>query len=348
VLFNLPTDYVVSKYLQYAGYAKFKRLSNVYEASCPICREGNSWGKKKRSFYLIKKNAICCHNCGWYSNPYKWVKKVSGLNDIEIINEVKAFDTSFLTNIKEEDIPIKNIKTDTLPENSINLFDPNQIEFYKENKIVKIALSYITDRRLDTAVNKPQALFLSLTDRVHKNRLIIPFYYKNKIVFYQTRTLLQSDNKVRPKYLSKIGGEKTLFNFDNITSDVEHIFLFEGPIDSCFVKNGMGLTGIQEKSKKTFSAFQHNQLNEINLYKRIFVLDSQWQDEASLRKSRILLDQGENVFIWPEKLGKRYKDFNEICIDMKRDYIKPSFIVDHSSTGLKGVIELSKITKYKD
>jgi len=343
VLFNLPPDYIVSKFLQYAGFAKFKRLSNVYEACCPICREGNSWGKKKRAFYLVKKNAICCHNCGWYSNPYKWIKKVSGLNDIEIINEVKSFDPTITTHTDKTENVAPKVNTELLPENSINLFDSNQVDFYKDNKIVKIALNYIIKRKLDTCINKPPALFLSLTDKVHKNRLIIPFYYKNKIVFYQTRTLLESDNRTKPKYLSKIGGEKTLFNFDNIDNDIENIFLFEGPIDSCFVKNGLGLTGIQEKSRKTFSNAQQNQLNEINLFKRVFVLDSQWQDKASLRKSRVLLDQGETVFIWPEKLGKAFKDFNDICIETKRDYIKPTFITNHSYSGIKGIVELSKI-----
>lgn len=344
---NLPPDYIVSKYFQYAGFPKYKKLSNTYEASCPICREGKSWGKKKRSFYLVKKNIICCHNCGWYSSPYNWIKKVAGCNDIDIINEIKSF--SVVEQPKEEEVePIKKINIEALPENSINLFDRNQLEFYSDNKIVGIALQYIKERKLDTAINKPPALFISLTDKIHKNRLIIPFYYKNKIVFYQTRTLLSSDNKTKPKYLSKIGGEKTLFNFDNITNDLEHIFLFEGPIDSCFVKNGLGLTGIQEKSKKTFSILQANQLKELNSFNKVFVLDSQWNDDASLRKTKVLLEQGEQVFIWPEKLGRKFKDFNDICISGNLNYINPEFIIKNSYSNLNGIVEISKVTKYRN
>jgi len=185
VLFNLPADYVISKYLQYAGFAKYKKLSNVYEACCPICREGNSWGKKRRSFYLVKKNVICCHNCGWYSSPYQWVKKVSGLNDIEIINEVKEFDNSFIKDEDVEKLPVIKQSIESLPENSINLFDNKQLEFYDKNKTVQIALDYVKSRRLDISINKPKSLYISLTDKIHKNRLIIPFYYKNKIVFYK-------------------------------------------------------------------------------------------------------------------------------------------------------------------
>lgn len=343
---NLPTEFIVNKFLQYAGYPRFKKLSNVYEGCCPICREGNSWGRKRRLFYIVKKNIICCHNCGWYSNPYKWIKKVSGNNDVELLSEIKTFDSSLPITFKEE--VKKEIKTDVLPENSINLFDTNQVEFYKDNDVVKLALNYIENRKLDKCVNRPQAFYISLTDKVHKNRLIIPFYYQNKIIFYQTRTLLEKDNKSRPKYLSKIGGEKSLFNIDKINSELEYIFLFEGPIDACFVKNGVGITGIQEKSRQTLNNLQQKQLNQYPLHKKIYVLDSQWLDEASLRKSRILLKNNENVFIWPEKLGKRFKDFNDICIFYNRDLIKPKFILDNTFTGIKGLVELSRLTKYRN
>ena len=343
---NLPAEFIVNKFIQYAGYARYKKLSNVYEGGCPICREGNSWGQKRRLFYLAKKNIICCHNCGWYSNPYKWIKKVTGTSDIELLSEIRSFDTSTTITFKEE--VKKEIKTETLPENSINLFDSNQVEYYKNNDIVSVALNYIKERRLDNCINKPPALYISLTDKVHKNRLIIPFYYQGKIIFYQTRTLLAKDSKTKPKYLSKIGGEKSLFNIDNIDNEYEYIFLFEGPIDSCFLKNGVGITGIQEKSKQTLNNLQQKQVGRFPLHKKIYVFDSQWLDNASLKKSGVLLKNNENVFIWPERLGKQYKDFNDVCIKLQRDMIRPKFIIDNTFTGIKGLVELSKVSKYRN
>lgn len=344
----VPDEYVVAKFFQYAGYAKYKRLANVYEGGCPICREGNSWGKKRRLFYLPKKQVICCHNCGWYSAPYKWIKHVSGSNDIEIINEIKHFSIDNVKEVKNEKEETKpTIQSSTLPDNSINLSDSSQLEFYKDNKIVKLALEYIKARKLNTCINPPPTFFLSLTDKVHKNRLVIPFYYNNNIVFYQTRTLLDSDNKTKPKYLSKISGEKSLFNIDNIKDELEYIFIFEGPIDSCFIENGVGITGIQEKSRQTFNTLQKTQIDQYKLHKKIYVLDSQWQDSASARKSRILLEQNESVFVWPEKLGKKYKDFNEICVKLNRNCIKPEVILNNTVTGLKGLVQLSKIIRYR-
>lgn len=342
----VPEEYITTKFFQYAGYVKYKKLANVYEGGCPICKEGNSWGRKRRLFYLPKKKIICCHNCGWYSNPYNWIKKVAGLDDIEIINEIKGFVPIENTYVEKKQ-PINEIKIPSIPDNSINLNDKSQINYYKDNKIVNLALNYIKTRRLDTCINPPSSFFVSLTDKVHKNRLVIPFYYNNSIIFYQTRTLLEQDNKIKPKYLSKISGEKSLFNIDNVSSDIDYIFVFEGPIDSCFIKNGVGITGIQERSKQTFNALQTKQLEQFKFHKKIFVLDSQWQDQASARKSKILLAQNESVFLWPEKLGKKFKDFNDICVTLNRDYIKPEVVLENTYTGIKGIIQLSKINRYR-
>ena len=78
----------------------------------------------------------------------------------------------------------------------------------------------------------------------------------------------------------------------------------------------------------------------------MWVLDSQWIDTASLNKSEILLNAGEKVFIWPEKIGKRFKDFNDICIAGKIDEISHEFINRNSYTGLEGIIRLSEIKRF--
>ena len=344
----LPEEFIVTKFLQHAGYAKYKRLANVYEGGCPMCREGKSWGSKRRLFYLPKKKVICCHNCGWYSTPLTWIKKVSGADDIEIIKEIKGFSYNIVQDLsKQSEEPKKEIIRSTLPDNCINLNDPSQTNFYKNEKVVQLALAYIKERRLNTCINAPPTFYVSLTDVVHKNRLVIPFFYNKEIIFYQTRTLLQADNKTKPKYLSKISGEKSLFNIDNVKDDLDCIFIFEGPIDSCFVKNGVSVTGIQERSKQTFNELQKKQLDQYKFHKRIFVLDSQWQDEASMRKTKILLQQDECVFIWPEKLGKKFKDFNDICMHTQRDFIKPEIVLNHTFDGVNGLVQLSRIKRYR-
>ena len=80
----------------------------------------------------------------------------------------------------------------------------------------------------------------------------------------------------------------------------------------------------------------------------VWILDSQWIDRASLIKSEVLLKQGEKVFIWPEKFGKRFKDFNDIAIACKIDEIKWDFIKNNTFEGIEGIIKLTEIKKYSN
>jgi hypothetical protein len=103
-----------------------------------------------------------------------------------------------------------------------------------------MALHCIKTRKLDKGVNSPKTFYISLTDPVHKNRLVLPFYdSNNNIVFYQTRGLDNKDLRDRPKYLSKVGAEKTLYGIQNVSADLDTVFIFEGPIDSYFAQNGL-------------------------------------------------------------------------------------------------------------
>lgn len=343
----IPHEYILQKYYQYAGYPQFKKGSNTYVAGCPVCREGTSWGKKRRSIYIVDDNVICCHNCGWYSDAVKWVQEVSGMSFNEIINEAKNYDVlplDVLSNDTTKKLQTKPVES--LPFDCINLFDKHQIEFYKDNKVVCDALELMKKRKLDVAINKPDTLWVTYRDKVHKNRIVIPFYDEKKnIIFYQSRLIYDKDVKFYPKYLSKINGEKSLYNINKITPDIEFIFVFEGPIDSFFVKNGTAVAGIQENSSNTFSSLQEHQLTSFKLYKRIWVLDSQWQDKASRTKTIKLLDQGETVFIWPETLGRKYKDINEYCIDQNKTEISPQFFIEHSAYGLKAKLLMSTICR---
>lgn len=342
----LPNDYVILKFYELGYYPKYNKYNNTYQCGCPVCREGTSSGKKRRCYYLPEKEIIFCHNCGWSSKPTKWICEVSGLTPAEIYEEAKQY----VPTLVDPGISIvQKIKSSTLPADSINLSDSNQIEYYKNNDTLRVCLQIIKQRRLDTAINRPDNLYLSLTDLVHKNRLIIPFVNEqNNIEFYQSRTILSYDNKKKPKYLSKINSEKTLFNINKVNLDSEYVYIFEGPLNAFFTKNSVAVAGITE-GKNTFTPRQQEQLNTIlKLQAKIWVLDSQWIDNASFKKSSILLEQGEKVFIWPEKIGKAFKDFNDIAIRGNLNEIKEEFIQKNTYEGIVGILKMSEILRFKN
>ena len=316
----------------------------MYQCSCPVCRETL---KKKRCYYIPKNDNIYCHNCGWSSKPWKWIIEVSGCTNQDIINEVKDYDVSIDIG-KEEEVKVA-IQTSTLPEDSINFSDTFQLDYYGDNNVITACKHIIKSRRLDTAVNRPDNLYVSLKDVVHKNRIVIPFVNeRGEVEFYQTRTVLDRDKKDRPKYLGKVGSEKTLFNIDKVSSDHDKVYIFEGPIDAFFVKNSVAVAGITERGR-SFTTRQEEQLNgTLKWYDKVWILDSQWGDRASMVKSEALLNQGETVFIWPETLGRKYKDFNDLAIAANKDEISWEWIQKNTFHGLEGIVKMSEIKRYNN
>ena len=86
---NIPEEYIIQKFYQYAGYPKYVKSTNTYSGGCSICREGSSWGRKRRLYYITKDNVICCHNCGWYGSPIKWVMETGSLTYNEVVEEIE-------------------------------------------------------------------------------------------------------------------------------------------------------------------------------------------------------------------------------------------------------------------
>ena len=261
----------------------------------------------------------------------------------EIIAEVKDYDVSIDIG-KDEEVKT-TVQVSTLPEDSINFSDSFQLDYYGDNNVITACKHIIKSRRLDTAVNRPDNLYVSLKDVVHKNRIVIPFVNeKSEVEFYQTRTVLDRDKKDRPKYLGKVGSEKTLFNIDKVSSDHDKVYIFEGPIDAFFVKNSVAVAGITERGR-SFTTRQEEQLNTtLKWHDKVWILDSQWGDRASMIKSEALLNQGETVFIWPETLGRKYKDFNDLAIAANKDEISWEWIQPFLE---QGIVKMAEIKKYK-
>jgi hypothetical protein len=147
------------------------------------------------------------------------------------MKESKSYDILPLDLLQDDNKPkLKEIIIPKLPKDSINLFDPRQVEYYKDNKVVLDAVSVIKKRKLDTAVNRPDSLWVSLSDKTHKNRLIIPFCnVQNEIIFYQSRIIYDKDARFYPKYLSKINSEKSLCGVNKIQSAIEMVYGMDKP-----------------------------------------------------------------------------------------------------------------------
>lgn len=341
---QIPESYIIEKFNTYNYRPKYNRHNNTYQAGCGICREGKSLKTKRRCFYIPKSNTIFCHNCGWSSNTLNWILHVTGKSFKDIANEVKEFVPDLEDILKEnKDIPV-DIECKTLPDNSINIFDESQVEYYKTNRILLKALKIVNDRRINSAINKPKQLYLSLTDRDHKNRLVIPFRdFEGNIVFFQSRSITKHDLDNKAKYISNIGAQKTLYGVDQLDYGIDTVYIFEGPINSFFCKNGIAVGGIT-KGDFMLTSKQQQQMTALKgMFKKfIWCLDSQWIDQTALDKSIKLLETGNKVFVWPKKYGTKFKDFNDICISNKINEIGHAFIQKNTFEGVEGILKLSE------
>jgi DNA primase len=313
---QLPGSYILNKFYTYSGAPVHNKYTGIYNASCPVCREGKSFLKKKRLYYYPTTNTFYCFHCSKSWNAFNWIEAVSGMSREEIEAEVLSGNTSL--DITDD---IKNIKTKkrelpSLPLDSINLCDPLQKQYYGTNVYFQKALEYITERKLNTAINRSSSYFISLTDYFHKNRLCIPYYNRDKkIVFYQTRSLDGSE----PRYLNKVGYDKTIFGIDRVDTSLDYLFLFEGPMDAMFVTNGVSVAGLVLTNE------QEKQLIEFPFHEKIWVLDNPRFDEAAKDNIYKLVSNKQKVFKWPA--NKPYKDFNEWCVKENVNSIDYNFIL---------------------
>ncbi len=326
---ELNPEFLIETFYSYCKRPIHKKYQNVFNAECPVCKEGKSNGRSRRLFYFPHKQYFYCHNCSKAWRPFEWIKEVTNWTFPEIVkkNNEKQGITAFSKETPKQ--PKTEVQIPVLPENSIDLTDPQQIAFFKSNKYVNLALDYCQERRLLTAVNRCKKFYVSLEDRIHKNRLVIPFYGENdRIDSYQTRALTQNQF---PKYLTKFG-EKTLFGFNNITSEIPYVFVFEGPIDSMFVRNGVAMASLSPTEK------QLNCLNSLIGYEQIFIFDNDKNNKQTSKKIEKHIESGKTVFMWPKEFSK-FKDFNEICCKLELNEISWNFIVKNSAKGTEASIK---------
>jgi len=329
---GLPQSYIVQQIYAHCKRPIYKKYQGNYNAECCICHEGDSSGKKRRLFYFPQERYFYCFNCNKSWKEINWLQEVTKKTYHEILRDAEGsseivtdlelrLNNNYTTRVQEQPI---------LPDDSVDICDEMQCNFYKDTDVftlIQTAKKYCDNRRLFTAINRPKNFYVTNTDKIHKNRLIIPFYSsENKIECYQSRSLFEDQV---PKYLTKYG-EKCLYGENSINEEIPYIFIFEGPIDAMFVKNGVGMGGASLTEK------QENTLNKCLGQERIFIYDNDKDNKQMNKRIKRVIDSNNKVFIWPREFN-RYKDINEICTSLQLDEFPWKYIVQNSFSGIEAV-----------
>lgn len=333
---ELPYEYIVNKIYTHAKRPIRQRYNRSINFECPICKEGSSAGKKRRGYFFEDKSYFFCHNCNTSWSPVKWIQEVSRLSYREIMAEAEEYsgslDDVIRTSTRMADVGKRQSNTiATLPKDCINLADPTQVDFYKSDSTVQAGLNYIAARRLDTAVNRARTYYVTLVDDSFTDRLIIPFLDETgQIIYYQGRDITGTSDI---RYKSKPGDKASVFGIDRIDPSLSHIFIFEGPIDSMFIRNGVAVCGIRLTER------QQQQLDCFRLYQKVWVLDNQLDNDHVYKRYEELINDGETVMFWPDSY-REFKDLNAVCVKYGVDQVSPEFILKNSYKGMAAEMKL--------
>lgn len=329
----LPENYV-ARHLRIYGFDTTVNNRGVYNCGCPICKEGNSWGKAKRLFYFPTTDYLCCHNCGFDGNGIKFIAELTGRTYKDIVKEVREESTDIDTIIAEK----KNIITPkplqvklqcTLPYDVINLMADKDtlmkgLETLRDRATAMQAALYCIKRGLRGSVNEGP-LFYSEKDFLHKGRVIIPFNtYNGKLQFFQSRCIDGSE----PRYISSTGFSKSIYGLERISLEKDYVFIQEGPFNTFFLKNSIAIGGINPSKSEIFSSDQLREIAFIPKNKIIFILDNPALDKTAKDKQALLTKFGYHYFNWnPELEISKFKDLNDYCMEKQIPGITEDLIV---------------------
>ena len=181
-------------------------------------------------------------------------------------------------------------------------------------------LEYIATRKL--SLNDYD--FYWTPEAGYRDRLIIPFYYREKVVGYTARKVVES----KVKYLSE-QQPGYVFNIDEQTDDRKYVVAVEGPIDAIAI-DGVALLGSEIKEQQTAL------LNSLG--KHVIVVPD--RDEAGQKLVYDAMEAGWSVSMpdWSQDIG----DANEAVRKYGRLHTLYSIVKNAEESQLKIKLRMKK------
>lgn len=268
-----------------------------FDAPCCI-HNGESQDKRGRGNLIISGDGSISYNCynckfktGWrYGNKFLGTKLKNFMSWIGISdNSIKSISFQLLKEFNDTDIAVKYIPRfkklefngRELPSNSIKIIDAINDKKYENDPDLLMVIDYLYSRgeRLFSIDNYYWCPDIKYNDM--RKRVIIPFYWNNKMVGYTARLAYQSSNKKSMRYYSDLQSNY-IFNTESIKENHRYIFLVEGPFDA------LAINGVSTLGDKC-SNIQAEWLNHLarNGNKKIIVIPDQEKYGGELLKIAI-------------------------------------------------------------
>lgn len=280
-----------------------KKKDDLYNFRCPLCGDSQKNKSKCRGYVYRKKNDYfyMCHNCGASTSFFNFLKQV----DPNLVEEyqLERYKNSANTNSPEpafSEFKAKPVFVKTLDLPTIESL-PNE-HFAKKyvigRKIPKKMYSqlYYADDFKDFVDSFGVEKDIMAGDR----RLIIPFFDKEgNLTGFQGRAL--GESKIRYITIKLMDDVPRMFGINRVNEE-EPIYVFEGPIDSMFIKNSVAVASSALESAAEY----------LDKSKIVLVFDNEPRNKEIVKLMEHAIDNHFNVIVWPAMIQD--KDINEMIL----------------------------------
>jgi hypothetical protein len=185
-----------------------------------------------------------------------------------------------------------------------------------------VAIEYLKQRGLSPSDNN-----FMLANGHYEGRLIIPYYFRGKVIYWQGRAL---DDSIQPKYKNpSLEKDNILFNMDELYRHTdEPLFISEGATDSISIGQlGVALTG------STLTEFKVRELQKAGQRRKIvFLID---KNKNGYNLGLQALELGFSVCCFPDNVD----DANHALQRHGRLWLI-SYIASNNATGFEGKLTI--------
>ena len=300
-------DLVDSKFIGLVSsrLTKFKRIkSDLYNFRCPICGDSQKNKSKTRGYlYSVKADMnFRCHNCGASMTLSNFLKEIDpAIHKLYVFERFKNNSTGRGTVVEEPKFTFEapTFKTQiSLPLCSeirsakryleARKLDPTK--FYYAEKFKKFVNEY-----KQRCGGGDEPVFES--GQRDEERIIIPLYYKKRLVGVQGRSLGPSS----VKYITTLFYDDApkIYGLDTIDTD-RPVFITEGPFDSTFIRNSIAMCGADADVSKW------------GISNPVWIYDNEPRSPEITRRLQSAISSQQTVVIWPSNIHE--KDINDMVV----------------------------------
>lgn len=292
-----------------------------FHTRCPLCGDSKQSLSKKR-FHIEFEDDNCkynCFNCGRSGDFYGIYSEFKGMSRKEAWKKFHTYNSDSIKSMIKPKKIIEQPKT-ILKSTNFNWILDDCISMddnphgYISTQYYNILKQFIIDRKIKIPI------FIAYKGKF-KDRIILPIYDGEDIIYFQGRTINGNDNKY---FNPKVEKQNIIFNKNKFIKN-KPIFITEGIIDAQSINNNTTCC-LGKEINDDFLDILYTYTNDIYV-----VLDNDEDGIKSLKKlmERSKHNQKLNYFLMPLDFIE-YKDINMIVVDKTNKIEIVEFIMTNS------------------